>query len=77
MIVAPAASLGAQGSAAGGIRADYDTLPNYIDPSKVEGYVDLETGAVSRGPRTFTFRSGMNLEPYVDLSREPGFVNHE
>ena len=75
--LAPAASLAAQGSAAGGIRAAYDTFPNYIDPSKVAGYVDLETGVVSTGPRTFTFRNGMNLEPYVDLSREPGFVNHE
>lgn len=37
---------GARGSAAGGMSRELDTFPNYIDPSRLPGYVELETGVV-------------------------------
>jgi hypothetical protein len=65
-----------------------DSLINALDPSKIPGYVDSETGAVTQpAPEAlFTARGsaagGMSCEPdtflnYIDPSTVPGYVNRE
>jgi len=68
--------------------SEADSLINTLDPSKVPGYVELETGAVTlpAAKAQFTVQGsaagGMRGEPdtflnYIDPSKLPGYVNIE
>jgi hypothetical protein len=68
--------------------SEADSLINTLDPSKVPGFVELETGSVAlpAAKAQFTTRAsaagGMSGEPdtflnYIDPSRLPGYVNLE
>ena len=65
-----------------------DSLINTLDPSKVPGYVELETGSVTLAEPVATFiargsaAGGMSKEPDtflndIDPSRTPGYVEPE
>ena len=63
-----------------------DTFLNYIDPSKVAGFVELETGAISTGPAAFkaggSAAGGISkghdtFLNYIDPSRVAGYVDME
>jgi len=65
-----------------------DSLVNALDPSKVPGYVDLETGAATLPAPTALFMArgsaagGISMEPdtflnYIDPSKVLGYVDPE